>query len=55
VKKQQKPKSASAAELLARDERGLKEFIEANPTDVALWPNPFAKLAETLTRRRRTK
>lgn len=46
-----KPLKETAKELLARQERELQEFIKCNPTDAALWPNPFKQYAEELTRK----
>ena len=36
----------SATELLARQEKELAEFIKDNPTDAALWPDPFEMFEE---------
>lgn len=41
--------------LVARQSKELKEFIKANPTDAAMWPDPFLMFFRSKRRKRKEK
>ena len=39
--------------LVARQLKELRQFIQSNPTDAALWPDPFEMFLKSKTKRKK--